>query len=211
MSKRFVYGAYSTFDEADLVAEDLIAQGIQTDSISIIANETSDVPTTSNKHVMLLNHNYHDVAAEKSWWDELLGFFQPNDEDEFTSEAVKDELGNDYVEYQSALHEGQYLIVVDKSYERLIDSHRHSSDFIEAIDSEKPVERTGRHMGPNTTETDTKRHTNMPFSEKARRAEKEHNGATNVPEPHSEAQNAPADAQLNPNQIAREIPWDQTR
>lgn len=165
MSKRFVYGAYSTLDEAEIVADDLMAQGVSENSISIIANHTSDVTTTSNYPVTLVTHE-ENPDTEKSWWDNLLGFFT-DDQNDLTDET----LGNDYSEYLSALREGQYLLVLDKSYDNLIESNgAMDSDHNNPLTAE-PEERTGRHFGANIMDTDNTHHTDMSLSNEARATE----------------------------------------
>lgn len=130
MARRFVYGSYQTFDEADNVVEELLQQGIREDSVAIVANDNSDVPAMTNKQVLTLDRNETTSPEEEnSWWENLLGFLTGDDTDTTDDQKAVD-FGIDYTAHQTSLANGEFLVIVDRSYESLLESGDFETDTL---------------------------------------------------------------------------------
>lgn len=128
MARRFVYGNYQSFDEADKVVEELLQQGIREDSVAIVAHDNSGVPAMTNKQVLTLNRNETTSPEEEnSWWDDLIGFFTGDDNDTTDDQKAVD-FGIDYSAHQSSLQNGDFLVILDRSYEDLLKADHINTD-----------------------------------------------------------------------------------
>lgn len=153
MARRFVYGSYLTFDEADVVVDQLVQQGIREDSVAIVANDTSNVPDMYSKQVLTLNRTEETSPEEEdSWWENLFGFLK-SDEYDATNDQQATDFGIDYRDHQSSLNRGEFLVVVDSSYESLLESNRYeagSADYVRGAAMENEV-----HQGPLYNDMDS--------------------------------------------------------
>lgn len=107
MTKRYVYGVYPTFVEAEEQADLLVTKGVPASSISLVANEVIAEQYTDRKYD-------HVTAAasedNRSWFEKLFGL----DEEPAHVEDV------DYSAYYDSLSNDDVLLVVDNEYEGLL-------------------------------------------------------------------------------------------
>lgn len=111
MVQEFVYGVYSSLNEAEAVVDELTGKGVSRSGIKLLAND--DVV---NHAQTLTQVESIDNLTQKThhWWDGLLDFFTFDSPNANRAEA---ERKIDFSGYKADIDEGKVLVVVDGAFE----------------------------------------------------------------------------------------------
>lgn len=108
MTKRFVYDVFSTNDQARAAISDLISKGVPRSAVVLVSNAPIDQEYGSEVDVVTSDELIE--GEERSWWDNVLGFFSDDEED-----TRNDDI--DYKGYEASLNRGDILVLIDQEYE----------------------------------------------------------------------------------------------
>ena len=111
MDQEFVYGVYSSLNEAEAIVDELTGKGVSRSGIKLLAND--DVV---NQAQTMTQIESIDELTEKTshWWEGLLDFFTFDSHDASGNEA---ERKIDFSGYKENIKAGELLVVVDGAFE----------------------------------------------------------------------------------------------
>lgn len=111
MVQEFVYGVYSSLNEAEAIVDELTGKGVSRSGIKLLAND--DVV---NQAQTMTQIESIDELTEKTshWWEGLLDFFTFDSHDASGNEA---ERKIDFSGYKENIKAGEVLVVVDGAFE----------------------------------------------------------------------------------------------
>lgn len=104
---KFIYGSYSTFEEAEMAVEDLIRRGVSQNDISIATNSDYVTERFSRSGVEVSTSEIID--EDNSWWDAFVNFLNPEPD-------FDDEHYGKYEEYKELIQNGDVLVLVEEKY-----------------------------------------------------------------------------------------------
>ncbi|MGX7100444.1 DUF2382 domain-containing protein [Globicatella sanguinis] len=124
---KFIYGSYSTFEEAELAVEDLIRRGVYQGDITIATNSDYVTERVSRSGVDV--NTTEIIDEDNSWWDAFVDFFNPE------PHVDNDHYGK-YEEYKDLILNGDVIVLVEESYMAKEPGEGYSSGNIAEYDAE---------------------------------------------------------------------------